>query len=165
MVAGLVGEAVTTDGAGGDVSSSGAPSDSVDTDDLPEMPEFLREFLEGALEEPEIAEESTAAPAGASSRQSGERSVRSLKTRGLPVGAVAVRVGEMVYRVTLVDALGFINLNRAGFDELASLFEMAGAEPYAASGLAAELVDYRDEDGLSARRAVRSRRTTHAGGW
>ena len=162
VVAGLVGESVTTEGSGGESGSGGSGGESVDTEGLPEMPEFLREFLGSAMDEPESEDDTTTAGAGGS-RRSSERSVRYLSARGLPAGVVPVKVGETVYRVGLVDALGFINLNRAGFDELASLFEQAGAEPYAASGLAAELIDYRDEDGFVSPRGAEAADYTRRG--
>ncbi len=157
-VAGVVGESITASGdvAPDDPSSPDGPT--VDTDDLPEMPEFLREFLEGMLDEEPEEENTEGAPQNESrSARSTERASAHLKARGLPPTAVRVEVDGAQFNVSITDALGLINLNKADAEILENLFTIAGAEPIIASALAAQLIDYRDEDDFTTPRGAEAR--------
>lgn len=146
-LSGVVGEGVTPAG-GADPEDPGGASDGpeVDTDELPEMPDFLREFLEAYLEEPEGDADEDAPSASSSSASSSERASRQLRARGLPSVPVTLTIDNHELIVTLSDAMGGLNINSAESDELSALFELAGAEPLLASSLAAQLIDYRDPD-------------------
>jgi len=147
VLAGVVGVAVTQSGEPPADNADVPDGPEIDTDELPEMPEFMREFLEEYLDEPstEEDEDGNAVPQN-QRRSSAEQSVRRLRARGLPSHGVRVEVDGVSLRVTLTDALGVVNLNLATLEELAALFEGAGAEPYAAETIAAQLIDYRDAD-------------------
>ncbi len=147
VVAGVVGEAVSQSGEPGAEDPSEPDGPEIDTDELPEMPEFMREFLEEYLDDPaeEEDEEGNVVPKS-QRRSSAERGVRRLRARGLPARSVAVVVDGVPLRVTMTDALGVVNVNRATLEELAALFEGVGAEPYDAESIAAQLIDYRDAD-------------------
>ncbi len=145
-VAGVVGESV---GASGEVApeapgASDAPE--IDTDELPEMPEFLREFLEGMIDD-ESPEEGEPEPEPEPVTPTSTRNAtRHLATRGLPVAPIAVEVDGATYEVRLLDAANRFNLNRATLEELESIARAAGADPLTTAAVAAQIVDYRDED-------------------
>jgi len=141
-VLGLVGTRVTASGE--EIAGESGEAPSIDTSELPEMPEFLREFLEGHLEE-EGAD--SADGGGASSRSSRSKGARrSLRARGLPRDAVRVDIGGVARLVELTDALGGLDLNSASEEEFRAVLEAAGETVFAARSVAAELIDYRDQD-------------------
>jgi len=150
VIAGVVGESVTPSGDAAPDGSGGSDGPEIDTDELPEMPEFLRDFLDEYLEEPaqeEDEEEGDAAGGSSGGRtQSTDRSARFLSARGLPAAPVRVSVDGVPLRVELSDALGLINLNSADAETLAVLFENAGASAYDAESIASQIIDYRDKD-------------------
>jgi len=141
-VIGLLGVRTETQGGGPSGGSGGAPA--VDTDDLPEMPEFLREFLEGQLDQED--DEPSGGGASSSSSDQAARSRQTLRARGLPLEAVRVEADGAWFRVELTDALGGLELNSANEEELRSVLESVGIAGPAARSIAAELIDYRDPD-------------------
>lgn len=138
-VIGLLGVRTEAEGGGPPAGPEDAPA--VDTDELPEMPEFLREFLEGQLDQGE--DESDGA---ASSSSRAGRSRQTLRARGLPLEALRVQAAGAWFRVELTDALGGLELNSASDEELRSVLESVGVGGPAARSIAAELIDYRDVD-------------------
>jgi len=140
-VIGLLGVRTETEGGGPSGASGDAPA--VDTDELPEMPEFLREFLEGQLDQEN--DESSGSGSSSSSNQAG-RSRQTLRARGLPREALRVEAGGEWFRVELTDALGGLELNSASEEELRGVLESVGVRGPAARSIAAELIDYRDPD-------------------
>lgn len=146
VIAGVVGEGV---GARGEVAPSGPEPDgkapTLDTDELPEMPEFMREFLEGMLED-EAQDGEASEPEPAPRPTSQRNASRYLTARGLPTRPVSVQVGDATFRVRMTDAVSRVSLNAAEDEELQRLFLAAGASPGLARTLAAELIDYRDAD-------------------
>jgi len=146
VVQGIVGEQVSASGeVSPDAPGGDASSPEVDTDELPEMPEFMREFLEGMLEQDddEGGEAEAAEPVRATSTQ---RATRFLAARGLPAAAVRVELPGGVHEVRVRDASSVIDLNRAAIEELEGLVLAVGGERGLARRVAAEIVDYRDGD-------------------
>jgi hypothetical protein len=143
-VAGIVGEGVTASGEAAPDAPSAGDAPEVETDEMPEMPEFLREFLEGMIDE-ETPEEGDPEPAPVTPTST-RNAQRYLAARGLPDAPVVVEVSGAAFEVRLLDAASRINLNRATLEELEALARAAGAEPLTAASVAAEIIDYRDED-------------------
>lgn len=137
-LAGLVGE----DASPSSVEETGAEQGPlVDTEKLPEMPEFLKAFLEGQLGDED--QPSNAAPPPPTSTRNASR---YLSLRGMPAGPVRVTIDDAVYAVALADPWGVINLNSAEPEEFAGLCAELGVDRALADRLADELVDYRDPD-------------------
>jgi len=134
--------------SGPDESPAASPAGSVNQQELPDMPVEMREFLEGLLQEGE--EDGGGAAAGSGSRSGASRGgARGALARiGLPVAPVEVQVNGTAFVVSLSDAAGGVNLNKADEAQLSRFFLAAGVQEPRHVSLAHELLDWRDEDNV-----------------
>lgn len=161
VAVGLVSEREDTRSPFSDPSSTGvgeggaeAPSEKPSI----ELPPIIREMLGDRLKDLEDkARDETggderaqrlADGGGVTGRARDSGGFRVLTETGLPTGAVEIRhEGDpRVYRVTLVDAGGQLDLNTVDGAQFVRYLTGAGVDPERAAAIADQLMDWRDDD-------------------
>ena len=128
-----------------------------DDDSGVEIPEWLRDLMDGALDDvnEDIKDQDAARRSGANRVVQGATALGSkprpsilgtLRKVGLPPEPVDVRIGDRVYTVELRDAAGLLDINSAKNDVLRRYFEAVGLSGRAVAELADQIEDWRDTD-------------------
>lgn len=154
-------------GAGTSVASAGPQSEKPKEIELPEI---IKQML--GLEDEELkkgAEEASRAGlaltdgGGLTGRARVPRGFELLQTYGLPGVPVEVDVGGTRYRVTLTDAAGLLNINKAPEDRMFRFFRLHGVEESRARAIAAQITDWRDTDDFKSEYGAESEQYTRRG--
>ena len=139
-------EIVGASGGSATISRPAGPN----TDDLPDMPQEMKDFLRGLMRDQQNKDPgpaSTSSNGGLTTQRTGG-AYSALQRRGVPTGPVRVAVEEDGFTVRVLDAGGMVNINRAPRDGLARFFRARGLSRPDAAALADQIADWRDEDSV-----------------
>ncbi|RMH27795.1 MAG: hypothetical protein D6693_04745 [Planctomycetota bacterium] len=112
------------------------------------MPPEMKDLLRGLARDGADASPDAPASGGAQATRETGGPYTALRARGLPAGAMTVRLDGAEARVRVIDAGGLVNVNRAPRDGLARFFEARGLSSADAAALADQIADWRDEDSV-----------------
>lgn len=123
----------------------------------PDLPAILKEMLGQQAEPIKKAEDQAAAAGGLRIADGGGLTGRVkptaglglLKTVGLPSRPIEVTVDTTIFRVTMSDATGLLNVNRVDADRFRRYLVLKGIDAPRAGAIADELLDWRDTDDIS----------------
>ncbi len=124
-----------------------------------ELPEFLKELIPELAEVEDRARQDLSTDEAEAIRVADGRGMTGrtppragiserLAGVGLPAGPIRVEFDGRAYRVRMWDALGILNINRAGEEQLVRYFRRKGADTTRATALAHQVIDWRDADQL-----------------
>lgn len=141
------GGTATPDGLG--LASSATQDEKPQT---PDLPEILKEIL--GVKSDDIKKGADAATRAALAGIDGggltgrtpPAGLDMLKRFGLPAKPVELTVDATRYRVTLSDAMGGLNINRADEDRLVRYLKLKSIDDRTARALAQQIIDWRDPD-------------------
>ncbi len=143
-------------GPGGTATPDGPGLASAATQDekpqTPDLPEILKEIL--GVKSDDIKKGADAATRAALAGIDGggltgrtpPAGLDMLKKFGLPAKPVELTVDATRYRVTLSDAMGGLNINRADEDRLVRYLKLKSIDDRTARALAQQIIDWRDPD-------------------
>ncbi|MFM9958155.1 MAG: general secretion pathway protein GspK [Phycisphaerales bacterium] len=145
-------------GAGGlglpDAPAAVADAGGEEEDKTPDLPAIIREMIGEQAEEIEEKQQQAAAGGrrladggGLTGRRTrATQGLDLLKAIGLPGAPVEVRVEDRVFRVTLTDAGGLLNVNSIDEERFTRYLTLKGTDARTARRVAQQLMDWRDAD-------------------
>ncbi|MCB9838794.1 MAG: general secretion pathway protein GspK [Phycisphaeraceae bacterium] len=155
MAVALAGLTNSAESAGDSISTSaetGPGADSTPTSaeelDLPPFPSGLPFEFGGGNDEGDQGSSGSDSDSGSTSKkqQSPKGAFAALRAAGLPSAPLTIEVGGAEFRVTVEDAQGGLDLNRADEQRLIDYFQLVGVGSSTAVEIAQQIVDWRDED-------------------
>lgn len=136
------------------VADAGAEEEE---DKTPDLPAIIREMIGEKAEE--IEEKQQEALGGASRLADGggltgrrtrpDQGLAMIQRVGLPGAPVDVRVEDRLFRVSLRDAGGLLNINAVDEDRFARYLALKGVDSGVSRRIAQQLMDWRDADSAS----------------
>lgn len=149
-------------GAAGSGGDRPAPPEEQPPEDTLELPPFVKELLGDRLKEAEDERDRERGPQDPELRRLGEGGglagrlrrrdrVTPLSILGLPPAPIDVRPADdgPLFRVSLVDATGLLNINAAEEAQLAAYLAAHAVPIDQAAALVDQIIDWRDEDTLT----------------
>ena len=134
----------TTEGGAG---SGGDEPSSVDEIELPPFPSGMP-FSIGSNDEGDNNGSNGASTSAIGSKQQAKPRgpFSALRRIGLPPEPITIEINDARYRVTVKDALGGVDINRADEQRLIDYFEQVGLSASRAVALGHQIIDWRDSD-------------------
>jgi len=148
LTAGAEHGADTISTAGGAGAPAADEASGLDGLDLPPFPSGLPLDL-GQPDPPEDGGANGASssnPGGVATRSRSRGPFTALRSVGLPPEPVEMEIGGESYRVTIEDAQGGVNINRADEQRLADYFQLKGIDQSRSVAIAHQIIDWRDDD-------------------